>query len=326
MNKNTATAFASLARLPGPGGARGEVARPQFDDGHAVHSPACVEPSQPVAAAHGDDGREDQPRSAADDERVALHEIGGHALVGRLLGCEVGGCTCEPGPDFGGLTWGPAHDRRAKFSSQDAASICAIIGPAMPAPGEKRDNVVDVFMHVHTRVVELVAGSVAEALFLPGEPWPADSDRAQERALASLICSSPESIEAFIDFCMAEAAALLRPREHIVRALTDELRNRRTMTGIEVNETIARAVAAKAADAEMRRRREWRQREESARAFLADVSLARPVSAAARPPSQQVASYPVRGQRSRGLGDGAESLPESGSERTWHKWTGTSPF
>jgi hypothetical protein len=41
-------------------------------------------------------------------------------------------------------------------------------------------------MRLHIRLVELVAGSVAEAPFLPGEPWPADSDRAQERALASL--------------------------------------------------------------------------------------------------------------------------------------------
>jgi hypothetical protein len=139
----------------------------------------------------------------------------------------------------------------------------------MPGPGESRDGVADVFMHVHTRVVELVAGSVAEALFLPGEPWPADSDRAQERALASLICSSPESIEAFIDFCMAEAAALLRPREHIARALTAELLVRRTMTGDEVDEVIMQAVTAKAAADEHARRAAWQRAEESAASFVA---------------------------------------------------------
>jgi hypothetical protein len=90
-----------------------------------------------------------------------------------------------------------------------------------------------------SRVTELVAGSVAEALFLPSEPWPADSDRAQERALASLICTSPESIGAFIKFCMTEAAALLRPREHIVRALTAELLVRRTMNGDQVDTIIS---------------------------------------------------------------------------------------
>jgi hypothetical protein len=181
-----------------------------------------------------------------------------------LLGCELGGVTCDPGPDFGGLTWGPAHDRRAKFSSQDATSICSMIRPVMPDPGESREAVADVFLHVHSRVIELVAGSVAEALFLPGEPWPADSDRAQERALASLICSSPESVEAFIGFCMVEAAALLRPREHIVRALTDALLVRRTMTGLEVDGAIAAAVTAKAAEDERQRRADWREREASA--------------------------------------------------------------
>jgi hypothetical protein len=207
------------------------------------------------------------PRSAADDERIALHEIGGHALVGRLLGSELGGVTCDPGPDFGGLTWGPAHDRRAKFSSQGATAITAIIGPMMPGPGESRAAVADIFLHVQTRVTELVAGSVAEALFLPGEPYPADSDRTQERALASLICSAPDSIEAYIAFCMAEAAALLRPREHIVRALTAELLIRRTMTGDEVDAVIAVAVAAKTAADERKRRLDWKRVEQSAASF-----------------------------------------------------------
>jgi hypothetical protein len=203
-------------------------------------------------------------RTAADDERIALHEIGGHALIGRLLGREIGGVTCEPGSDFGGLTWGPKHDRSAKFSSPDAASICAIIGSSMPGPGEPRTEIADIYLHVHSCVIELVAGSVAESLFLPGEPWPAVSDRAQERALASLICSSPDAVEAFVDFCMVEAAALLRPRESIVRALTKELLIRRTMTGAEVDQVIAVAVAAKAAEGERQRRDDWRRRETSA--------------------------------------------------------------
>jgi hypothetical protein len=92
-------------------------------------------------------------------------------------------------------------------------------------------------------------------------------DRAQERALASLICSSPDSIEAFIDFCMAEAAALLRPCEHIVRALTKELLCRRTMTGDEVDEVIVAAVAEKAAADERQRRSDWAQRCANAATF-----------------------------------------------------------
>jgi hypothetical protein len=77
---------------------------------------------------------------------------------------------------------------------------------------------------------------------------------------------------ALVDACRVEARGLLRSHEHIVRALATELLIRRTLTGIEIDSVIARAIAAKLADAEMRRRRDWRERAESARAFIADVN------------------------------------------------------
>jgi hypothetical protein len=61
--------------------------------------------------------------------------------------------------------------------------------------------VADIVSHCHVRVTELCAGSVGEALFLEGPPWNAADDRKQERALASLVASSPEAAEAFIAFC-----------------------------------------------------------------------------------------------------------------------------
>lgn len=94
--------------------------------------------------------------------------------------------------------------------------------------------------------------------------------RSQERALASLICTSPESIEAFIKFCMTESAALLRPREHIVRAMTAELLVRRTMNGDQVDTIIMQAVAAKALADEHARRAAWRRTVENAASFVAD--------------------------------------------------------
>jgi len=89
------------------------------------------------------------------------------------------------------------------------------------------------------------------------------------RGQASLICSSPESIEAFVNFCMVEAAALLRPREHIVRALTAELLVRRTMNADQVDTIIMHADAAKALADEHARRAAWRRTEESAASFVA---------------------------------------------------------
>jgi hypothetical protein len=209
------------------------------------------------------------PRPPADDERIALHESS-HALSGHLLGSPLGGVTCEAGADYSGLCWGPTF--RFRFAGgPDVPTLCEKIGPLMPGPGKARADTADIYLHVHIRVVELVAGSVAEALFLPGESWDAVDDRRQEHAYASLICSSPESVEAFIEFCRVEAAALLRPREHIVRALTKELLLRRTMTGTEIDEVIIEAVAAKAAEVEHQRRLAWQRTEESAARFNAQL-------------------------------------------------------
>lgn len=77
---------------------------------------------------------------------------------------------------------------------------------------------------------------------------------------------------ALVDACRVEAATLLRGNAHIVRSPATELLIRRTLTGIEIDEVIVRAIAAKLADAEMRRRRDWRERAESASAFIADVN------------------------------------------------------
>jgi hypothetical protein len=69
---------------------------------------------------------------------------------------------------------------------------------------------------------------------------------------------------------MTEAAALLRPREHIVRALTAELLVRRTMNGDQVDTIIMQAVAAKALADEHARRAAWRRTVENAASFVAD--------------------------------------------------------
>jgi hypothetical protein len=232
----------------------------RFDESRV---PTRVEPQAAIAEiVGGDGGREAVTRTAADDMRVALHESN-HAVVGRLLGQPLGGVTINAGDGFSDLCWGPTF--QSKFTGGPSpSSLCAQIGRMMPAPGESRNSTADIFLHVHNRCTELVAGSVGEALFLPGLPWDAVDDRAQERALASLICSSPEAAKAFIDFCAIEAAALLRPREHIVRALTKALLIRRAMTGAEVDTIIAAAVSAKSAEDERQRRADWEKRRASA--------------------------------------------------------------
>jgi hypothetical protein len=184
----------------------------------------------------------------------------GVETLGRLQ--PLGGCTCDAGDGFSGLTWGPTF--RSKFADgRSAPLLCAQIGPLMPGPGESKSEVSDIFLHCHVRIVELVAGTEGESLFLPGEPWFAADDRAQEISLASLICSA-EATEPFINYCRAEARALLTAWAHVVHALAHQLKRERTMDGTAIDMCIARAVAAKSAEDERQRRLDWQRRCESA--------------------------------------------------------------
>jgi hypothetical protein len=143
----------------------------------------------------------------------------------------------------------------------------------MPRPGMPRGEAADVYALAFTRITDLVAGTEGERLFLPGEPWFADDDERQALAFALLITSSPSAAVALVDACRVEARELLRSHEHIVRALADQLQRDRTMDGAAIDQCIARAVAASAAEAERKRRADWRERTESARTFLAEVKL-----------------------------------------------------
>jgi hypothetical protein len=226
--------------------------------------------SHPAVGGGGESAaRSTLPRSEADDERIALHEAS-HATVGRLLGQPLGGVTCDSGLGYSGRVWGPEFESRFATDEESTPSICARLVALMPQPGEARNDIADIVLHVHNRVVELCAGNAGEELFLDGPAWDAVDDRKQERALAALIASSPESIEAFVNFCMVEAAALLRPREHIVRALTAELLVRRTMTGDQVDTIIRRAIADRAAADECQRRLDWARTCANATTFRPD--------------------------------------------------------
>jgi len=198
--------------------------------------------------------------------RICTHESD-HAIAARLLGNELGGVTAQASTGLSGLCWGPNYFSRFAESDGDAPSLCEKLGPLMPGPGESRADCADVTQHCHTRVVELCAGSVAEELFLDGPPWDAVDDRKQEKALASLVASSPAAVEAFISFCAIEATALIETNAHLVNALAEALRIRRTMTGAEVDEVIAAVVAAKSIEDEHQRRADWKRIEESAASF-----------------------------------------------------------
>jgi hypothetical protein len=206
--------------------------------------------------------------------RIALHEAS-HATTGRLLGQPLGGVTCDadPASGYSGRCWGPAYESRFA-TGDDAPSLCAKIARLMPKPGMPRGEAADVYALVFTRITELVAGTEGETLFLSGDPWLAADDERQALAFALLITSSPAAAVALVDACRVEAAALLRSHEHIVRALADQLQRERTMDGAAIDQCIARAVAANAAEAERKRRADWQQREANALRFIAEKARA----------------------------------------------------
>jgi hypothetical protein len=121
-------------------------------------------------------------RTFDEDVRIAVHEAG-HAVAARLLGHPLGGATVNPGPGYEGRVWGERHMEAFAEGRGDASNIREALAPSMPAPGEDRSSVSDVFGNVYSQCIELMAGRAAEHMLLDGEPVaPADD------GLASLLC------------------------------------------------------------------------------------------------------------------------------------------
>jgi hypothetical protein len=220
-------------------------------------------------------------RTFDEDVRIAVHEAG-HAVAARLLGHPVGGATVNPGPGYEGRVWGERHMEAFAEGRGDASNIRETLAPSMPAPGEDRSSVSDVFGSVYGQCIELMAGRAAEHMLLDGEPAPPADDLRQARELAMLICSSEEAIESFIAHCDVAAHDLLLHYGDVVMALSIVLRIKRTLDGAEIDKVISDLQARKALAIEHWRRADWRARELSANGFeaacdhVADASLPHP--------------------------------------------------
>lgn len=231
---------------------------PIIGDGYAL---PAEDGHRKLSAARSPEAEEQSPvpgRTVAMDCRYSLHEAS-HALVQRILqGTSIGFVTLTPNAIAAAMCCGP------KF---DAANLCAAdddddeeqhwineILDTLPREGEPIIEAADVYAQAHARVTELVAGTAGEEMFCPGAPLYAHSDELCARANASLVCSSRESIERFVDFARAEARSLLRRFDYVVRAIADELLIHRTLDGAEVDAIIAGTISTKAAREEGERR------------------------------------------------------------------------
>jgi hypothetical protein len=212
-------------------------------------------------------------RSEANDMRCVYHELG-HAVMSRMLRAEpIGGVTCDPLEGFEGLCWPAGYEPKdtSVRNTGQVPKLCSKIRGVMPRAGEGRESAAVMYLHCYNRVSELVAGTEAERIFVPGEPWPQEDDDKQAFAYASLVTSSPASTAAFIAACRVEAAALLVAWEYVVHALAIELRIVRRMDGAAVDVVIQRAVAEKVLAIEKARRSEWQRTVENGGNFATSL-------------------------------------------------------
>jgi hypothetical protein len=84
------------------------------------------------------------------------------------------------------------------------------------------------------------------------------------RAFARVACVNADAADALLRYCEAEASALLLSNRDLVAALVDAILQIWTLTGREVDQTIARAIAARSLSIERARRIDWQEREKSA--------------------------------------------------------------
>jgi hypothetical protein len=118
-------------------------------------------------------------------------------------------------------------------------------------------------------MTDLRAGTASETLLYPdAEPWVAHSDIEQARSLASIICSSESSIDAFLQLGLAEAKSLILRHRAAVLAFAEALIIRRTLDAMI--DTIIAAAPERA------RRADWAAVMESAAGFATGLESRRP--------------------------------------------------
>jgi hypothetical protein len=198
-------------------------------------------------------------RKPLDDLRVAVHE-GSHCLSGLVLfGADsLGGATIVPSASFGGLCWGPRNSAALGSTEDVPAGLCDKMRALMPVDGEPIVNGSEIHAHVRGRCVDLLSGSEGERLLCPdGPPWPANSDLAQARSLASIVCSSTETLELYLNFCRAEAAALVAKHRESIQAVAAALIEHRTLSGDQIVAVVAKSVMREAMACERVRRADW---------------------------------------------------------------------
>jgi hypothetical protein len=167
-------------------------------------------------------------RSPEYNRRCAAHECG-HAIVGRALGSFIELVTIVPNNEYAGrcvrrgapsTSLNLLDETKLKgqtptaLTTVDILDICAKIGT--PEVGTPRVDLAEEITRSQTNIIECLGGAAGEAAMFPElPPLPAEHDRAEARAFASVICASPLAVDSLLAYAEAEARALIqanRPR------------------------------------------------------------------------------------------------------------------
>lgn len=235
-------------------------------------SPAEGEPPVLATPVMGRSSR--RVRSPEQDRRVAVHESG-HLVAGLLCGREGGMASIDPSAVFAGLCWWGAPDANClnvNAMEDELVETSRKIREAMPELGS-RECAAPLYPDVLEEITNLMAGKAAEMLFCDGPtPEPA-SDLRKAHALAAQICRSERSVEAMVNWGLAEATGLLQQHHGAVLAIADALLKQRTLDNTdEIAKIVALGMARQYQEEERARRERWRRIEQSAAAFAESIT------------------------------------------------------
>ena len=133
--------------------------------------------------------------------------------------------------------------------------------------------------HVHARCTILAAGNCAEQLAFPDiAPLDNGMDQALSRIYAESICA-PAAVETFLEYARQEASALLVSQHHVLEALADTLEACGSLTGPEIDTTIAEVVQTRLLAQERNRREAMREMTARTATFLKEHGNAHGISA-----------------------------------------------
>jgi hypothetical protein len=238
---------------------------------------SCVAVAERPVSVEGQPSAPAATRSLEMTFRISVHEAG-HVVCARYFDLPVGGSTIVASGRTGGLTWGASEQLdRAAFDESAVHGvdddILETARALRPMIGESFTPAAEWHQRCRVRCIGALAAEEAERILLPDHlPIGGVGDQLQARQFATMFCTSPNSVNSFLEVCRVEAAEIVGASRHIVLALAYALVEHRTLDGGQIDDIIAQAVVERTMADEKLARAEWRARIANAAKFVSDAA------------------------------------------------------